>query len=59
MEEIKNEVIEILRQQLKVLSEKSKEKDITARDLECLSIEVDKISQTIIRAISHSECHEC
>lgn len=59
MEGLKEEVIEILRQQLQLLSEKSKEKDITARDLECLSVEVDKISQTIIRAISHSECHEC
>ena len=50
MEKLKKETIEIMHQQLKLLSEKSNEKDITPEQLKSISGEMDRIANTILSA---------
>ena len=53
MENTKKETIEIMHQQLKLLSEKSKEKEITPEQLKSISGEMDRIANTILNANVH------
>lgn len=53
LENTKKETIEIMHQQLKLLSEKSKEKEITPEQLKSISGEMDRIANTILNANVH------
>ena len=52
VENIKKEVVEILRQQLQLLSEKSKDKDISAKELYNITAEMTNVAEAIYHAIS-------